>query len=204
MIITDDYIFIHIPKTAGTSIERVLNQTQQVKTKLITKQRFRGHISTKELQAAIGPAEMLSRFKFVVVRNTWDRILSLYSHITQTGVTSSNVSLENKTIKKYFTKMGFNNWVVNELKQLKNPSWKQNTSQQITWITPSVDYVIRFEQLNKGFQTVCDKLNIICELEHVTKNKTSHAPYQEVYNNEAREYISVRYSQDIEQFNHKF
>src|ERR1051325_4646004 len=60
-------IFIHIPKTAGNSVNRVFGVGWQDHKDL---QRYRDEL----------PKETFERyFKFAVVRNPWDRLLSDYN-----------------------------------------------------------------------------------------------------------------------------
>ena len=61
-------IFIHIPKTGGTSIENVLSQD---------KSKGSDHRLLHEYSNC---SDFDSYFKFAVVRNTYDRIWSIYRY----------------------------------------------------------------------------------------------------------------------------
>jgi hypothetical protein len=58
------YIFIHINKTAGTSIIDVIGKP------------FRKHLTSKEVIKVIGQKKWDAAYKFAVVRNPWDKVVS--------------------------------------------------------------------------------------------------------------------------------
>ncbi len=188
MIINDNFIFIHIPKTAGNSIQDSLGYPRPNK--------FPGHISLNELQQQVDIELINERFKFTVVRNTWDRVLSLHSHMTQKS-------------KMYedWKQMGFNEWVCKELENTRtHERWgkKVFTTPQLEWIMPGVDFICRFEYLEEDFNKVCKKLNVKATLGYQTRTRTTHKPYREIYSQEARDVVAKVFSKDIKYFEHEF
>ena len=87
MIISDSkkFIFIHIPKTAGTSIAAALRQYQNPKCNALHSNSFdRKHPTTNEIKTHLGEERFNQYYKFAFVRNPWDRVLSnYYWHIKQ-------------------------------------------------------------------------------------------------------------------------
>ena len=69
-----DFIFVHINKTAGSSIEEALGL------------RFR-HRTAGDIISEIGIAAWRKNFTFAVVRNPWDKVLSHYSYRIDTNQT---------------------------------------------------------------------------------------------------------------------
>ena len=70
-----DCFFIHINKTGGSSIRQALGVPQQ-------------HITASNLIKEVGLKRWKSRFTFSVVRNPWDRVVSLY--LRKEGIQVSN------------------------------------------------------------------------------------------------------------------
>lgn len=69
MIYTDDFIFVHVPKTAGQAVRHVLG---------VNPNRFM-HTKLKEVDST-------DRFSFGFVRNPWERMLSAYLYILDNNV----------------------------------------------------------------------------------------------------------------------
>jgi len=186
------FIFIHINKTAGTSIEAILNNYAE---------NFK--IKHQPINALNKEAIDNSYFKFTFVRNSWDRFLSLYKYRVKTNQTN----LGNKTIC-------FKDWA----KKIhhKDPFYYNNTcqmknlmlSEQVDWITDetktiNMNFIGRFENLQNDFNLVCDKIGISRQqLPHT--NKTNHKHYTEYYDDETREIVAEKYARDIEYFGYKF
>lgn len=88
MIISHEYkfIFIHIGKTGGTSIEKVLCEHLNLdfeQTKRNPEEEWWKHIWAKYMKEYIGEEIWNDYFTFAFVRNPFDLILSLYSMYTQ-------------------------------------------------------------------------------------------------------------------------
>jgi len=64
----DRAIFIHIPKTAGSSIKK-LGQLD-----------YNGHVRAAAIRNRVSHEVWSTYFKFAFVRNPWDRFLSLYCY----------------------------------------------------------------------------------------------------------------------------
>ena len=73
-ILARDFIQIHIPKTAGSTLRNALS------THATT-----GHFSALKLRRMITPEEWDQRFTFAFVRNPWDRMVSWFFFHQQFG-----------------------------------------------------------------------------------------------------------------------
>ncbi|KMK66323.1 sulfotransferase family 2 domain-containing protein [Puniceibacterium sp. IMCC21224] len=89
------YIFVHIPKTGGTSMARALEARAQRDDILIgdtpkarrRRSRLRAlaprgrlwkHSTLADIDGVLTPAEIAGLFTFTLVRNPWDRMVSYY------------------------------------------------------------------------------------------------------------------------------
>lgn len=129
-------------------------------------------------------------FKFIFVRNPWDRKLSDYFFGKREGIVDSNIS---------FTKYINNNHLNNDL-------WNSPCLEWIEDKNGNIDkniFIGKFENLKKDFKYICDKINKPnLSLPHI--NSTTHAPYWEYYNDDTKEMIQTKYKKDIEAFNYEF
>lgn len=66
-----------------------------------------------------------------------------------------------------------------------------------------MDHYIRFENFQEEFDAVCEKIGIPPrKLPH--KNKTSHRPYWEYYDEYTKNLIEIKFAADIEHFGYEF
>lgn len=62
------YVFVHIPKTAGSSISKLIGIDNPT------------HLTAMQYRERLGWIKFNLYFRFTVVRNPWDRFLSLYNY----------------------------------------------------------------------------------------------------------------------------
>ena len=71
------------------------------------------------------------------------------------------------------------------------------------FIDSSVEYLIRFENLNEGFRHACRKIGIPkVDLPHI--NRSSRDRYQEYYDDELVDIVRGRFKHDIELGEYEF
>ena len=185
------FIFVHINKTAGTSIDETLQCHCE---------NYNKHESLRELKE-----QALSNdyFKFTFVRNSWDRFISLYKFrvkTNQTGLGENPIPFKDCSKKIYHKDSKYYN-ISGERQRLM-------LSTQLDWITDgsgniALDFIGRFENLQEDFNTICDKIGIPQQqLPH--RNKTEHKHYTEYYNDETRQIVAEKYAKDIEYFGYEF
>lgn len=224
-------IFIHIPKAAGTSLIRVLSDPPKTdKTDQLVlpfepdENKFDPpppHLRAYDyVKYGLITKELFdSYFKFAFVRNPWDRIVSEYKY---------RMHAHRYSFKKYL------------FEHFPRPSW----SDEYCHVIPQydflhnehgnmlVDFVGRFENLQKDFSYVCDKLNIETKtLPHrnistsifnrrdnnliqilrsirnklsITQRRNTFERYKDYYDNESVDFVANIYRKDIEAFGYKF
>ena len=198
------FIFVHVPKTGGTSIERTI---QKYGTCLQGKRNFDSiyykHITANSLKILLGD-EFDTYFKFTVVRNPWDWIVSNYEYNRGVhrpySISDSDSDKQKDFSSLNLENMSFDVWL----------DWWVETfhPSQIQLLVDCdgkllTDKVIKFESLQEDFNMVCKKINIKpSKLPH--KIKSNRRPYEEYYNSESKALVQRAFSADIEAFDYHF
>ena len=127
-------------------------------------------------------------FKFGCVRNPWDRMVSLYHHMS----TVTKRHPDNPEKRKIQFNGTFEQFVITS-----NPGSTDYSA---------LDYVIRYESLQHDFDIVCDHLNIDhMKLPCVDYNTGRPSrDYKSYYNESSRHIVAKKYAKDIERFEYKF
>lgn len=196
-------IFIHINKCAGTSVSLALDMLQ---THISADMVFSSELSNDGQYAAWDGWKQGSRrnehnwmplsdvkkywhdyFKFTIVRNPWERVVSDYYYCQKTGIISTDVTFKQEIRR-----------TLQDTSRWKSPC--------LDWITidgvNQMDMVMRFENLHEDFRSLCNQLCVITSLKH--RNATEHKPYTEYYDEETRSIVTEKYAKDIETFGYKF
>ena len=181
-------------------------------------------------------------FKFVFVRNPFDRLVSAYSHLRQDEISWSSHrkqpmlgdvgdigrDVNGYLIKtrewwmwrthnsRYYSAPDFKTFV--KLNLLDSKGYPSNSH----WLNQSyfaeadgelfVDFIGKFENLNKDFEVLCDKLNLDYELLKIhgytglptVRFGGSHGNYKTYYDDETIELVSNVYRRDLELFDYEY
>jgi len=181
-------IFVHIPKTAGTSIEKKLELFQQLERGV------QDHRTIQEIQKFIPESQFRSYFKFSFVRNPWARVFSWYQNVMRDPNHQKALGILSGCSFRQFAEYGlFKNWALRP-----QTYWIQDKEGCI-----SMDFVGRFERLEQDFAQVCDVLKIkdrtLPKLLHSAENN-----YAAHYDEKTRDIVANRYREEIQAFNYQF
>ena len=124
-----------------------------------------------------------SYFKFSVVRNPWDRALSIYLNESQ----NQNLSVD------------FDKWIDEKFSQPCRAYWNQSD-----WLTDDIDFIARYENLEEDFRSICERLNINLTLPYYPNNRTSHSHYSLYYSTENMNKLFDWFRKDIDKFGYQF
>tara|TARA_A200000159_G_scaffold54006_1_gene50054 strand:- start:27253 stop:27858 length:606 start_codon:yes stop_codon:yes gene_type:complete len=191
-------IFIHIPRTAGSSIEVALQGKDQ----------WRLEPGTKHLVAST--AKKLHKdywdeyFKFSFVRNPWDRMVSMSKFPSFYGCAIKNNLLCVKGYINKFSPVEIDPRSASEKDRSSIPVIQDAVYLNI--LNEELDFIGKFENLQQDFNTVCNEIGI-AEQELPRLHKSSHKHHQhytEYYDDETREIVAEKYRKDIEYFGYKF
>ena len=179
------FIFLHIPKTAGTSIGKLFDMKYGQYLPIRKRKHGKASMLSEEY-----PKKWKEYFKFTFIRNPWDRELSFYMYRLNRIKIHKRLD-PNTTFEQYVTKAFHSG---------------RKRNQQIDWLisngTMEVDFIGRFERLESDFHKICNILNINKKLPHM--NATKHDHYSTYYNDTTRQMVETMYSKDINLFGYKF
>lgn len=197
-------LFVHIPKNAGRSIGRFLTDKGGAHERAID-------YKYKE------PSAFESFFKFAIVRNPWDRIVSNYlfakkcnNTITKTLWTKFGIQYPEQSFADWvlFTKRLWENGLSPKYDKTVNGNLVWHHGPQIYWVSDEkgnliVDFIGRFESLNEDFAYICGRLGLKKKiLPHINKSK-NHG-YRRYYDRRLAEEVGKIYVADIKRFEYKF
>ena len=198
---------MHVPKSAGTSIEITLFPDLEHCTKRLhgscTDEQLKRygigqlqHLTADHIREEVGEDIFKSFFKFTVVRNPWDKLVSEYTYIT-------NTSREKYIIKRLGLSTAGVSFSEFAEAVCKRKIFHPHLFSQSLIVGDSLDFIGRFENLQEDFNIVCNKIGIPRkQLPH--KNKSKHKHYTEYYDKETKQIVSEKYAKDIEQFGYEF
>ena len=224
-------LFVHVPKTAGMSIEhvflRLAGLTWETRAPLLLRANDDprlgpprlAHLTAAEYVACgyLTAEEFASYFKFSFVRNPWDRMVSEYKY------------------RGYPVKIDFKTYL---FRRLPPPGWTDNYRH----IMPQhdflyhesgrllVDFVGRYETLQADFDRLCARIGLpptplprvnrsledqrpmsfrelrkrLRRAVHSREREHTFAHYREYYDDESREFVGQLFRKDVEAFNYSF
>ena len=192
MIICDshNFIFIHIPRTGGTSITELCEILQ-----LNIEKAFWQHTHAGSEESAEIPFHEYTTFSFV--RNPWDRIYSWYALFDK-----FNPRKEQETFS-------FEKFLVNYPRIARNYGFDKDFSfNQVDYLRNGkgefvTDFIGKYETYEQDVIHIFQKLGI--EVTHIHRaNATNYPPYQTQYSDTTKKLVAELCAEDIEYFGYEF
>lgn len=198
------FLFIHIPKTAGNSIQNSLKDYSEEKIVTIAPhhdglERFElrsdsyeihKHSTLRDYRRQLGNDVIDRLFKFTCVRNPWERLISYYFS-PHRGITAWD---RTEFIQFIETIEPVTHFVANRAVGVQG-----TTSDHFA----SMDKYIRFERLDQDFQDICKSIDIPAG-NLARRNVSRHGHYSKYYDADLVEMVRNRFQDEITHFGYEF
>jgi hypothetical protein len=202
-----NFIFVHVPKTGGTSIFNALVQcTDEIpgidKLSGVLNDDIRHiigdrHLRAKDFRFLLG-GKYDSMLSFAFVRNPWDKVVSNYYWQFQ---------VRKETAKQ--PACDFRDFVMH-LEQRRNVVSDElwDLECQMPYLTDESGKIIirklyRYENIESDFKNICETIGVNCGLPRM-RSAYGRRHYREYFNNETREIVRSLFQEDIELFGYEF
>ena len=193
------FLFVHIPKTAGNSIQSALRDYSEDQLVALRKEqdgierfglrnpkyKIRKHSTLREYRDTLGDEQFRKVYRFTCVRNPWDRMVSYYFTPTQSP--------------ESWDREKFHGIISNAISIADYLRLNQNEKDPFA----NVDYIMRFENLADDFRAVCNQLDI-SPVTLPQYNRSTREHYSKYYDDELRKFVRNRFTEEIERFGYTF
>ena len=195
---------MHIPKTAGTSMRNVLHPYTtapqgSAKNAHAQPSSFKNeHLGASEIKNLLLPNVWDTYYKFAFVRNPWALMLSHYLYFKRSSGTSE---LHKKA------KLGdFTSYILWYFSRTADVAKFINGFSDFITIDSciKIDYIGKYENLNKDFNHVLSALNIVNYKELPIKNTTTHGNYRTYYNCHTESVVKKAFEKHLDYFKYRF
>lgn len=202
------FLFLHNPKTAGTSFKNLLLPYSEkpelcwenrllsrigVNVNLVgpwRRRRFRGHCTALDVKRSIPAAQFQGLFKFGFVRNPWSMLVSLYNYIPTRPTHRYCQRVADMTFAEFADE------------------WSQRPEiLQVPRVCDQdgsllLDFVGYLENISEDTARICERIGIRGNLP--VKNASTKTDYRHMYTDELRDLVAERLADDIQFFGYNF
>ncbi len=213
-------VFIHIPKTAGTSIEKKLGHFTKLERAVqdhtylmdiepltladlfsIAASGRMKYVLKEARNRLLGKSHRISReqfdsyYKFTIVRNSWSRVFSWYQNVMRDHLHQEENNVSPGVSFEYFVKNHLDGYLIQS---------------QLVWLKDNkgnlpLDFIGRFENLRQDFDHVCEVLKLDdAELPKLVTGSHSGASYVDEYSDETRKIVADHFAEEIDYFKFEF
>lgn len=198
-----NFLFCHVPRTGGSSLFKHISEHVPDAERV-----FLQHSSMKEVQKIIG-AEFDHLYKFAIVRNPWERLVSWHA---LTALNKVNYNKNSKHLELYPDSphwKGFDEFLEKASLQkvesfrgdwLSFSQWLQLTDEEGNLL---VNDIGRFENYAQDSKKFLLKIGVIQPFSTIV-NDSNHLHYSEYYSNFGKELVTEVFKDDIVNFGYRF
>lgn len=208
MLISDshEFIFVRVRKTASSSMTSQLepyllprpeSRWSRIKSRAhiekdYRKYRFRAHAEIGTAQRLIDPEQFARYFKFAIVRNPWDRLVSEYEYILKTESHGRH--------KKVVKLGGFDRFVDMQIPRRDAYQLHALCGRDGQFL---MDFVGKLETVDQNWKTICGRIGVP-HADLPRKNVSVHRPYSDYYSPQLRDKVAKYWAPEIRKFDYEF
>jgi hypothetical protein len=203
------FLFVHIQKTAGSSLRRVLHE------RVPDLRPFLGtHDTALDAKRALGDAAFGDHLAAAFVRNPWDRLVSWYAMIVQARTRAPWWRRRRAFVPRLWSYVyenadTFEDFLRRCTAEIDDVDGRKSFCRnQVDYLTdgqgrPLVEFVGRYESLDADAGRLFERLGLQgVRLPRV--NTSRHRHYSAYYTDALAELVRDRYARDVEAFGYEF
>ncbi len=204
------FIFVHVQKTAGTSLQKVLRDNAPDARIWLGR-----HSHASAGVALLGRKRWEAYFSFGFVRNPWDRLVSHYSMIR--GKIEELTPAQRQQPKPFDIELW--NYVLHFSHDFESfldnctglifdrDCYKSFLFNQVDYLADDngyilVDFVGRFEKFAEDAAHVLERIGIDAQIPNL--NQSARGNYRDYYTPRTHDLVADRFRRDIETFGYEF
>ncbi len=182
---SEPYSFVHINKCGGSSVEIALGLAKR-------------HATAQAMRDEIGAETWKRRFSFSIVRNPFDRVVSLYYYRVRLDLTGLGDRHAN-----------INQWIC-ALWQEDSERYNEHPVMNLPcagWLVDGageilVDTVVRLEDIDTEWPKIANRLGVDIALARTNSNR--RPSYRDVLTPESRAIIETAFAEDLFRFGYEY
>ena len=214
------FVFVHIPKTGGTSVSKKLGLFRErtgevqdhrpiMEIEPFSMAHLRSHCwksdglyryvrrqlgNLRRGRRRLSQTEYNNYYKFAFVRNSWARTASWYKGVTRGGVTRREYGVpEGCSFREFIITVHGDQW---------------HLASQLYWLVDSrgqiaMDFIGKFERLQEDFDKICGVLGIE-DTQLPTELMFGGDHYTRLYDDETKGIVAGLYAKEIAMFGFEF
>lgn len=194
-MISEKFIFVHIPRTGGTSLERLLltiegtTSWESLENKKAVDVRIgkEKHMRASSIRATAGEEKWRNTLKFAIVRNPFDKVISHFHQPYYRKINAlSGASLEDFLLAY-------------------QPAPHEEGVTCSDYLDEDVDQIIRYENYNEEVCRLLADYGIqLSQVDTRIGHTRPEVAYQEYYNSRTKTMVERMYADDLRRFGYTF
>jgi hypothetical protein len=211
-------IFVHIPKTGGTSIENLLGM-DRASNLYHRRNKVDGvppqHLPIGEIRKKVGEEKYLNYFKFTFIRNPYDRMVSEFFYRRKMSWFPKIPNMRWDSFREFMENVFVKLKDAEDWQEIRRGKFDAHLETQISflgdmdihehgWQTNELNFLGKYEFLQQEFDRIC-KLDLGIEPQTLQRwNESEHLTYTHYYDSHTKKLLEDNYKEDIEIFRYTY